>query len=250
VAVDPGQMARYASRMRTCGGGLIAASGIVIVAIALTGCGGSRSRADACYSSNAFRRAGRAMNHSQSATADALENMRCDEIAREERAEHKEAQRERREAEREREEERRHAAALNATTDAVLAEIRRAPEVPELGATEREAETICSRERGQHRRIRNVVVCSVGGPTVFRAAVNGQGLVVRVDAYYEGQTLPAARDRLINSLGEPSEQRVTPDGFRLFLWKGGQIALTMYEQGVHTTVLTESEASVSAGLGY
>lgn len=221
--------------------GLVAA----FAALSTAGCVRSDgSRASNCYTGSALAAAGRGMQGRQSATADALEGIRCDEIAREEAAERRERERRWREQKAERTARRAQAVAQQERDAEQLAAIRSAPEVPELGATEKEAKAICWRQRGQARRVGFATVCRVGGKPIFAATLNDDGTFDRVDAYYEGQTIGAMRKRMITALGEPEETKVI-DGFRVLLWKNGHIALAGYDLGVRTTFIVPTVAAES-----
>lgn len=115
--------------------------------LALAGCQSPKSPSEACRQDAAWRQAARQLNGHQSATADAIESMRCDEIEREERrdaradASRRAAATEQAAAEDE---------ASRAKRDAELAGIRRSPHVPELGATPPEGRVLCQRQRGDY----------------------------------------------------------------------------------------------------
>jgi hypothetical protein len=198
----------------------------LVLAFVLAACGGHNTRAEQCRTGNAIGRIGRAPN----AAANAVEDLRCDAIEREERGEARE-----REREKAQEEARASAkqAALNAELDAALAQIRRAPRVPELGAPPGEARAICEAERGHVIARGPIIECRVGGPAVFIATLN-EDRVRRLDAFLEGEDLVRVRGAVEAEYGPPQRESVSSEGFRIFMWDAG-IAVTMYAKGVRLT---------------
>jgi hypothetical protein len=178
---------------------------------------------------NAFGRIGQKPDR----LANAVEDAHCDGVEALERAEEREDERDRRASDAE-------TARLNAVTNAQLAEIRRLPKAPELGAPVAEAKAICAQERGQFLTKGNAYSCSVGGPFVFAGNFDGSNRITRLDVYYEGADLAASRRKTEELLGPVESETLTPEGFRAFLWRGGTVAVAMYPKGVRLTSIDSS----------
>jgi hypothetical protein len=189
---------------------------VVVMASIVMACGG-RSGADGCRTQAAVNRGVRGMNRQQNASADALEQMRCDELEREERSEHqaKDAERNDRES--------------------AQTRVRSFPKAPELNATSAEAKVICESQGGAFVEEGAVLGCRVGGPVIF-AGKTKDGRLVKVDTYFERGDLAAARRNAETMYGPPESENVSSEGFRVFLWRAGTVAVTMYPKGVRVTV--------------
>ena len=188
-----------------------------------------KSAADVCRQQNSFRRLGRALQHQNNSTADALEEMRCDALGREEREERRERTREQREEDRQQVQESRAAAE-------VLAAIRRHPKHPELGATRPEGKLICENQRGVWLSLEDKVGCKVAGTTIFACLVadDADMTLSSCTVYFDGGDLSEWKDHLIIKLGNVESQEVSEKVFRTFRWVG--TSLGMYEHGVFLTV--------------
>lgn len=195
----------------------------IVVALLIAACNPPQTAAEACRRQNAGNRFSRGLNRQNSAVADAVEDARCDAIEREERAEARER------------------SAANAKAVAArreeLARTRREPSTPELGATPAEVRVLCERQRGVFQLDPNGVFgCRVGGPLAFAGVVR-DGRVVRVDGYFEGADLATTRARVSESMGPPTSETVSPEGFRVFVWEGTRaVVVTMYANGVRVSV--------------
>lgn len=202
----------------------------------IAACREPKTAEDECRNRNTLRRVGRGVSSAQNPVADTLEESRCDEIGREERAERKE-----RAAEAKAERARR--AELDRQTNAALAQIRSSPRVPEIGAPLAELKVICGRQRGQFFTKAPYVGCTVGGPAIFACQLDDDGnLVTRCDGYYEGADLSDSRRRIEEKLGQPERVGTSAEGFRIFIWAGGTVQLTMYDRGVRMTTATPGAA--------
>ena len=199
-----------------------------------------KSAADVCRQQNSFRRLGRGLQqfaagsgmyggNQNNSTADALEEMRCDALGREEREERRERTREQREEDRQQVQESRAAAE-------VLAAIRRHPKHPELGATRPEGKLICENQRGVWLSLEDKVGCKVAGTTIFACLVadDADMTLSSCTVYFEGGDLSEWKDHLTIKLGNVESQEVSEKGFRTFRWAG--TSLGMYEHGVFLTV--------------
>jgi hypothetical protein len=125
---------------------------------------------------------------------------------------------------------------LHRELDKQLAAVRRNPKVPELGATAREARTICESERGQFVEGASMG-CKVGGIAIFACTLDDRGQANRCDGYFEGGDVVAFRKSMEAQLG-PMTGETVEDGFRVFSWDTDQrsIAVTMYTRGVRWKV--------------
>ncbi len=217
----------------------------LFVMATLSGCAPMYARretaAERCRSSAAASQVMRGFSGKQNPVATALEDGRCDALEAQERSvEHQRNQ--------ERSADVTRRAELDRQVDVALAEIRRSPNVPEIGATVREGAVICERQRGAYsERIGSgprfddiaVVTCRVGGQPIFSCLVT-EGRTTRCDAFYEGGDLAEARRRLQASLGPAETETVSDDGFRVFTWRNGAVVLTMYATGVRVSTRTVS----------
>lgn len=117
--------------------------------------------------------------------------------------------------------------------DEGLAAIRRAPKVPELGATQGEANLLCKRQRGRAREVRGSVACAVGDALLFACHLDDQEVFDRCDAYFEGSDPVEVRDGMAKSLGTWDTK--VRDGVRVFSWPGAGVSISVYEPGVRVT---------------
>lgn len=200
----------------------------LIVLLLLVGCRPANTASEQCRNQAAAARFSRGLNRQSSATADALESMRCDALERDELVERRESARQHAQQSAE---QRTRTDTMHRELDARLAEIRVAPNAPELGATLAEAKVICERQRGHFAAAPDAFGCTVGGPLVFAGTVD-VARVTRVDTYYEGADLTTARMRIEKDWGPPERELVSAEGFRVFLWRNESVALTMYPKGV------------------
>lgn len=192
---------------------------VALLLAVLAACAEPQTPAGRCRSQAALARSGRMMGGRQSAEADALEQMRCDELERQERTERRVASREAAMAAEERERQ--------------LAVVRAAPTSPELGATIAEVRVLCERQGGVLAvEPSGPFVCRVGGVSVFLGAVADGGYVVRVETLYEGADLVTERRRIEAQLGPAERETVSSEGFRVFVWASGRFTLSMYDKGV------------------
>lgn len=173
------------------------------------------------------------MGRQPDAAANAIEDARCDALARDER---NEARYQREEARRDRDEHAR-AEAMSHRTDPELASIRANPRAPELGATLAEMRVICGGERGVLGRGDDWATCKVGGAAVFSCRLAGEQ-ATRCDVFYEGADLPASRRRVESGLGSPpTSEAVNSSGFRVFRWElpDRLVSVAMFEHGVRVS---------------
>jgi hypothetical protein len=212
--------------------------GGALLLFAMGGC--DESAAGRCRTANAFGQAGRAMAHQTNYAANALENMRCDNIEYMERAEAREAERDarRRRVERERADEAELAAVY--AQRRVLAAIRQNPKFPEIGATSREARAICESQRGQWIDHDDTIGCKVGGIAVFACTLDEQQ-TNRCTHWKEGAEVADERDSVAADHGKPESQSVSSDGFRVFTWEASTIIVEGYDKGVKVTVAKPTE---------
>jgi len=198
------------------------------------GCAPAKTPSEACRRQAAANRMGRSF--APDPRLDAIENIRCDEMEREERREAREDAREKAVAEAKASA---RADAMNAALDAKLAEIRAAPKVPELGATVAEAKIMCTQQRGAFSAPddNGIYACRVGGPAIFICAADYDGLTTRCDGFFEGSDIAESRARIERDLG-PADQQSIEGGVRVASWKRGRILVRamMYDRGVRLSV--------------
>ena len=205
-----------------------------LLAASSLACAPAKTPSEACRRQAAANRMGRSFNPDP--RLDTIENIRCDEMEREERREAREDAREKAAAETK-------AAArtdaANAALDAKLAEIRSAPKVPELGATVAEAKIICAQQRGAFVPPDNegIYVCKVGGPIIFICTADYDGVTTRCDGFFEGSDIQESRARIERDLG-PADGQTIENGMRVTSWKRGRILVRamMYDRGVRLSV--------------
>lgn len=196
-------------------------------------CDTGGSAASRCRTANAFGR----MSQPANRTANALEDARCDELERQERAEARERAADSRAREAEKKQADAQISAANAQIDAELAAIRRQPKVPELGSTPAEMRVLCTRQRGDFANQSSTVFCRVGGQMIFLCTFDTESRANRCDAYYEDGDFTRARRDTEARLGPAARESVSSEGFRVFQWSSGAefLVVTMYRRGVRIT---------------
>lgn len=187
--------------MLVTGGDVTAATAIAVwfLALASSGC----TRAGACY----FGASGE-----RDPIARQLAEARCDEIARDERAE-----RAVREAEQARATE---AAQAQVAVDAEAAHrVRAMPMVPEFGETPLEAQDTCSAQGGVQGRPGpdGFVLCFIGGVMAFGVRFDASGRVFHRYSRLEGTAATGLRDLVAQTSGPPHRE-VIEDGRRAWYW--------------------------------
>jgi hypothetical protein len=214
-------------------GGLV----VGLVALLVAGCAGHQSRADACRTSNAFRRAGRGLQGKPNATADAVEDLRCDLVEANETATDRQRRAEAQASKAADDQERAAQQQSNRQLDAQLENIRRAPNVPELGATVAEAQVLCQQQRGAFISRTATLGCKIRGQTLFACSMDSGGQADRCDGFYEAADFGATRRSVETKLGPAAKESVSADGFRVFEWAGTAeiVIVTMYARGVRMT---------------
>jgi hypothetical protein len=129
-----------------------------------------------------------------------------------------------------------------------LVSVRRAPRVPELGATLPETRVLCEQQHGAFTNDSSSAACRVGRQLIFACALDQASRADRCDGYYEAADVVTSRQALEAKLGLPPKESLSPEGFRVFEWANGNetVSVTMYAKGVrmtHTRRATAGEAS-------
>jgi len=205
---------------------------------ALLGC--AEDPASQCRIGNAFAQGGRAFAGQPNYTANALENMRCDLIEAQQRAEARELAREAREHRREKAREDAEQARANWAIAQKLRALRTNPKAPTLENTKREAESICTlttERRGQWVEHGETVGCKVGGVAIFACIVSDTGEMERCTTFRENTELGDVKSDYEAEYGAPSTTAVSDAGFHVYTWaiSGATITVTGYERGVSIT---------------
>ena len=208
--------------------------------ILLLALGCAEDPASRCRVSNAFAQAGRAMTNQTDYTANALENMRCDFLDAEQRAEAREQAREAREQRRERDREDAEQARASWLIAQKLKALRADPKAPELDNTKREAQSICTlttERRGEWVDQGDKIGCKIGGVPTFACIVGDDGEMTECTTYREGAELGEVRDEFVGDYGQPSTTQVSARGFHVYSWttQNQEITVTGYDGGVSIT---------------
>ncbi len=177
------------------------------------------------------------MQGKPNATADAVEDMRCDVVEANEEATGRQRRADK-QAEKASDDQARAAQDdSNRQLDAQLENIRRAPRVPELGATVAEAQVLCQQQRGAFVSHPSTLGCKIRGQTLFACTVDAGGQADRCDGFYEAADFAATRRSVEAQLGQATHESVSGDGFRVFEWAGSKesVIVTMYARGVRMT---------------
>lgn len=200
----------------------------VVVAIAAlvfsSACGGSSSASDQCYAALASRE--------MDATTRSVEALRCDQARSEERADqrHREDRYDVRLL---------HNTARHEENRRAVASVRSAPRVPEVGGTLREAAMICESQGGiaQADPRTHVRMCRVSGGMLYSFTIDGESMITRVDAYYEGADVQTFVERGRARLGEPEITVVA--GVRVFSWRSGGLlrSVAVMDRGVRASTV-------------
>lgn len=199
----------------------------MVLALVLSGaCGGPQgTRSEQCY---------RSASVEQDRHLREMRLSRCDAMGLEERDVAR-GQHERRRAKQ---------ADTNARYDAETLRVRRDPQAPELGATNRESSDTCERQRGEVRRQvadgNARLRCVLGGRTIFVADM-ADGVAQRVAVYREDADAAAVRDDVVSRLGEAQEES-TSNGYRIWQWRTADVntAVTSYAHGAVLIVQASS----------
>lgn len=219
--------------MQAPGGSL---AGTVLLFVLTVGCAAPQSRAEACRNGNSWNRVGRAANGKDNSTTNAVEDLHCDAVEANEQAAGRERRAEQRAQEASDEQARVERQGSDRRLSAELENIRRAPSVPEVGATVAEAQVLCTQQRGTFVSKPAGVGCRIRGLQLF-ACTMSDGQADRCDGYYEGADFAVTRRSVEAKLGPPTRESVSSDGFRVFEWSGGSetVVVTMYAKGVRMT---------------
>lgn len=214
-----------------------AALGLLFMAgMGAASCHPPKSAAERCRNENAWNewRLGQG-NRSQAAYE--MARMRCDEVDRQERAE---ARADRREAQAAQAQQ----ATMTKEEQEKAAAVRRAPQLPELGAGALEGKVMCTRQGGVYEERGGTGVCEVGGVRIFACVIGDGRAYSQCDHFIEDGDLGAARANLTRHLGEPSSESLS-GGSRTYVWDtaASRVVLTMYERGVRVNASAKSRAA-------
>jgi hypothetical protein len=171
-----------------------------------------------CRLGNAFSQSGRAFAGQTNYSANALENMRCDLIEAQQRAEARERERDAREHRREQEQEDEAQARANWAMTQKLRALRMDPKSPSLENTKREAESICmlaTERRGQWVDQGDKVGCKIGGITTFACDVGDNGEMDRCTKFRESAELDDVKSDYEADYGAPTTTEVSSAGFHV-----------------------------------
>jgi hypothetical protein len=124
-------------------------------------------------------------------------------------------------------------------SDAMLAEIRKRPAAPALGATIAEVKGTCEQQRGQFSYRDDIVECRVGTDVVFLCKHDAQQMI-QCDTFFEGGDL-AAFEAVAEQRFGPANVGLSPVGSRLFSWPSAGYAVTTYPKGVQVTLVRVSQ---------
>jgi len=209
---------------------------ILVVAVVLaTGC--ADDAASQCRIGNAFAQSGRALGGQTNYAANALENMRCDLIESEQRAEAREAAREARERRREQD----RADAEQARASWMIAQKLRAlradPKSPSLDNTRHEAQSICTlatERRGEWIDQGDKIGCKVGGVAILACIVGDNGEMEGCTKFREGADLGEVKTEFESDYGPPTSTDVNADDFHVYTWTTPTERITVrgYASGV------------------
>lgn len=215
-------------------GGVLAIC-VVCFAVSSAACRPARTASERCRKVNALSRM-TTPQRDRDRVAETLEDMRCDAMEHEERREarHREVLDREREAQTE---------DANRKLEAVIAEIRRAPRVPELGSTRIEVRVLCEQQRAALYEQGSVMTCAIRRVPLYTCTLDAGNIVDRCDGYFEAADLAAQRGSMTAQLGQPNREGVSADGFRFFGWSAGErsVVITMYPRGVRVTTMRERE---------
>lgn len=139
-------------------------------------------------------------------------------------------------------EQERRANAERRAQDAQRATIRRRPKPPELRGTPAEASALCAQQMGKVVADDTKLSCQVGGVPIFTCTLDSEQRFDRCDTYFEDGDILEFRKASQEQFGPPTSESVSPQGFRVWVWKEGNttVAVGMYAHGVRTSIMLEA----------
>ena len=200
--------------------------------LACTGSAYESCQLAATLEPNRFSRESKLARCEQIANREYAENVRRDDMHRQEAAE----QRTRDEQERARRER------LQQVNSERARQVRASPKSPEVGGTPAESDALCRMQGGYQTEHPAKApstgidyVCHVGGLAIYVAHVAvGAQTFERVTVWYEGRDIAATRRHFDERMG-PADQVDIQYGYRRWLWNRQGIELRGYSGGVRVT---------------